>query len=212
MFCFRLSSSPEERVRVKVGPAEPPSSLLPLAQSLQSSSCLHWVNSEIQCSMLAGSAPSWRIKVKSIDPGDLPWLNPALVEPCFLGMSSCPFVPTFLPLLPPSPPTPTLACPPAACCLPGWACSCPGSSHDWHPACCKAMSWAHLSHPTCICPHSSSHSLGHGLQSLTPRAAAPPHQVCSLNLPPGGAEGPDRYKNPSCGPGKAAAGPTQSSP
>lgn len=32
---------------------------------------------QMQCSMLAGSAPSWRIKVKSIDPGDLPWLSPA---------------------------------------------------------------------------------------------------------------------------------------
>lgn len=78
-FCFKLSSCSEERVRVKAGPADPSphpmSSLLPLTQLLQSSSCLHWVNSEM-CSMLAGSAPSWRIKVKSIDPGVLPWLGP----------------------------------------------------------------------------------------------------------------------------------------
>lgn len=64
----------------KLAQKHPPSSLLPLTQSLQSSSYLHWVNSEMQCSVLAGSAPSWRIKVKSIDPGDLPWLGPAFWE------------------------------------------------------------------------------------------------------------------------------------
>lgn len=143
------------------------SSLLPLTQSLQSSSCLHWVNSEIRSSMLTDSAPSWRIKVKSIDPGR----SLALVGPYFLGMSLFPCVPTVHPLHLLSPSLPTPACPPAACCLPGWACFHPPPMTRLSPACCRGMSWApapsylHLSPPSSsqfwawlATPHSQSRS------------------------------------------------------
>lgn len=65
--------------RVKADPADP---IQPVASPVT-----HPVTPELQlsalgchsveCAMLAGSAPSWRIKVKSIDPGDVPWLGPA---------------------------------------------------------------------------------------------------------------------------------------
>lgn len=105
-----------------------------------------------------------------------------MAEPCFLGMSSCPFVPTFCPLHllpPPKAPNHPTPPPPAACCLPGWACSCPGSSHDWHSACCRAMSWAHLPHPTCICPPFFFPVLGMACNPLLPE----PQPLHTKNVP-----------------------------
>lgn len=137
MVHFRLSSCSEERVRVKADPADP----CP-ACCLSSHSPSHFRAPAVytglsqcrECAMLAGSAPSWRIKVKSIDPGDVPWLGPTFwARACFpLCPSSTPctcYHPCLLP----------------AACLAGLTppihlCPYPGSSHTGPPACCRGSS------------------------------------------------------------------------
>lgn len=112
--------------------------------------------------MLAGSAPSWRIKVKSIDPGDRPWLGPAfgheLVSLSAHSLHLLPFLPArLLPAACLAGPTPTPALP----------------KTGLFPACCRTQLLPHLTPPAPVPSLSDSLSLGHGLLSLAPRAAAP---------------------------------------
>lgn len=63
------------------------------------------------------------------------------------------------------------------------------------PACCRGLIWAPAPSHLHLSPPPSSQNLA-WLVPLTPRAAAPPpNPECSLNLPPGGAEGPDIKKS-----------------
>lgn len=174
-------------------PSRPPRPACALTQSRHSPSCLHWARSETQCSNVAGSAPSWRIKVKSIDPGDMPWLG--LLSGHELG-SLCPPPPS--PLLP-SLPARLL---PAACLAGPLPTPAPPGTVLFSPSCCRGLSWPPaLLH---LCPLLLPRVSGMACNALTPRAAAPPHHVCSLNLPPGGAEAPDICKPHGCGSGKRA--------
>jgi hypothetical protein len=167
MVHFRLSSCSEERVRVKADPADP----CP-ACCLTSHSPSHFRAPAVytglsqcrECAVLAGSAPSWRIKVKSIHPGDVPWLGPT-----FWALSLFPSVPILHPLH-------LLPSLPAACCLPGWADSSPPTSVPTlappTPGLLPAAGVGSKPPTTCTYPLCSQ-SLRHGLQPLTPRAAAP---------------------------------------
>lgn len=131
--------------------------------------------------------------MKSIDPGDMPWLG--LLSGHELG-SLCPPPPS--PLLP-SLPARLL---PAACLAGPLPTPAPPGTVLFSPSCCRGLSWAPaLLH---LCPLLLPRVSGMACNALTPRAAAPPHHVCSLNLPPGGAEVPDSCKPHGCGSGKRA--------
>lgn len=127
-------------------------------------------------------------------------------------VSLCAHCSSSAPVAPPHPLHPTPTCPPVACCLPGWACSHPHPPNDW-PLSCLLQGHELSSCPTppAFVPSLFFPVLGMACNS-SPQSRSPSHQVCSLNLPPGGAEGPDIYKNPSCGSEKRASGQDRVSP